>query len=76
MWLYPTIIVCIIICLMGYWLTVRVGHRIEDTGQERDSEIPEEINEHPFMLNPILLVYAVFLGFTGIIIFYYYAKGY
>ena len=61
---------------MGYWLTVRVGHRIEDIGQERDSEIPEEINEHPFMLNPILLVYAVFLGFTGIIIFYYYAKGY
>ena len=39
MWLYPTIIVCTILCLMGYYLTVRVGHKIEDSGEERDSDI-------------------------------------
>lgn len=76
MWLYPTIIVCIVIGLVGYWLTVRVGHDIEESGSERDHAIPEEINEHPFMLNPILIVYGIFFAFTGIIIFYYWAKGY
>lgn len=76
MWLYPTIIVCVVICLVGYWLTVRVGHQIEDSGSERDPSVPEEIENHPFMLNPILLVYAIFFIFTGTIIFYYWAKGY
>jgi hypothetical protein len=76
MWLYPTIIVCIIIVLVGYWLTVRVGHNIEDRGSERDPDVPELIEEHPFMLNPILLVYGIFFLFTGIMIFYYYAKYY
>lgn len=76
MWLYPTIIVCVILCLVGYWLTVRVGHRVEDSGSERDPEIPEEIKEHPFLFNPIILSYVIFGGFTGIIIFYYWARGY
>lgn len=57
-------------------MTVRVGHNIEGSGQERDSEVPEEIQEHPFLLNPIILSYAVFGTFTGIIIFYYWARGY
>jgi H+/Cl- antiporter ClcA len=76
MWLYPTIIVCVILCLVSYWLTVRVGHGIEESNSERDPAIPEEIQEHPFMLNPILIVYGIFFAFTGIIIFYYWAKGY
>jgi len=76
MWLYPTIIVCTILCLMGYYLTVRVGHKIEDSGEERDSEVSEKIVEHPFFLNPIILSYVVFLAFTGVIIFYYWARGY
>lgn len=76
MWLYPTIFVCIIICLMGYYLTVRVGHNIEQSGEERDSEVPDKIVEHPFLLNPIVLSYVIFLGFTGLIIFYYWARGY
>lgn len=76
MWLYPTIFVVIILCLIGYYLTVRVGHGIEQSGQERDSEVPEEIQEHPFLLNPIILSYVVFGIFTGMIIFYYWARGY
>ncbi|MFL0581306.1 short-chain dehydrogenase [Solibacillus silvestris] len=75
-WLYPTIFVVILLCFIGYYLTVRVGHNIEGSGQERDSEVPEEIQEHPFLLNPIILSYAVFGTFTGIIIFYYWARGY
>lgn len=76
MWTIPTIIVSLIILVIGYWLTVRIGHNIEDSGQERDPSIPEEINEHPFLLNPIVLSYVVFGAFTGVIIFYYWAKGY
>lgn len=76
MWLYPTIFVVIILCLVGYILTVRVGHGIEQSGRERDSEVPKEIQEHPFLLNPIILSYVVFGIFTGIIIFYYWARGY
>ncbi|WP_274309308.1 short-chain dehydrogenase [Solibacillus daqui] len=76
MWLYPTIFVCIVLCLIGYYLTVKVGHKIEHSGEERDSEVPDKIIEHPFLLNPIVLSYAVFLAFTGIIIFYYWARGY
>lgn len=76
MWLYPTIFVVIILCLIGYYLIVRVGHGIEQSGQERDSEVPEEIQEHPFLLNPIILSYVVFGIFTGMIIFYYWARGY
>ncbi|MEG0383623.1 short-chain dehydrogenase [Solibacillus cecembensis] len=75
MWLYPTIFVCVILCIVGYWLTVRVGHGIEKDGQERDSDIPEPIMEHPFLLNPIILSYIIFGLFTGSIIFYYWAKG-
>ena len=54
---------------MGYYLTVRVGHKIEDSGEERDSDISEKVVEHPFFLNPIVLSYVVFLAFTGVIIF-------
>lgn len=75
-WLYPTIFVCVIFCFIGYYLTVRVGHSVEQSGEERDSEVSEKIIEHPFLLNPIILSYVVFLAFTGIIIFYYWARGY
>lgn len=76
MWLIPTIIASILILLVGYWVTIRVGESYEESGQERDSAIPKVIEEHPFMLNPILLVYAIFFAFTGIIIFYFWATGY
>lgn len=74
MWTIPTIFVTSIICFIGYWLTVRVGHNVEEKADEQDTAVPKAIREHPFLLNPIILMYVVFGLFTGVIIFYYWAK--
>lgn len=74
MWLYPTIFVCVLLCIVGLWLTIRGGQHIEESGQERDADIPEPIIGQPLLLNPIILSYIIFGLFTGTIIFYYWAK--
>lgn len=71
MWLWLAIFSCVVICAIGYWLTVRVEHRQEEG--ERDS-VPKIVEEYPFLLNPIILLYLVFFFVTGIIIFYYWSQ--
>lgn len=72
MWLWLAIFSVVVICAIGYWLTVNVGHKQGE--HERDEQIPEMIEEYPFMLNPIILLYVVFFFVTGIIIFYYWSQ--
>lgn len=76
MWLMPAIFTVIVIMIVSYWLTVRVGHNVEESGRELDTPVPKVIVEHPFLLNPIMLLYVIFGLFTGVIIFYYWARGY
>lgn len=72
-WLYPAIFVVLILSFVGYILTVRVGHTVEEKSGELDSPIPEAIRDHPFILNPIILSYVIAGIFSGIMIFYYWA---
>lgn len=72
MWTGLAIFTIIVMCVLGYWLTVRVGHKQKDS--ERDPSVPKVIEEYPFLLNPIVLLYGVFFLVTGIIIFYYWAQ--
>lgn len=72
MWTGLAIFSCVVICAIGYWLAVRVGHEQQES--ERDESVPKAIEEYPFLLNPIILLYGVFFLVTGIIIFYYWSQ--
>ncbi|MEK4228555.1 short-chain dehydrogenase [Solibacillus sp. FSL H8-0538] len=72
-WLYPAIFVVLIICIVAYYLTVSVAHNVEDSGREMDTPIPESLKNHPFILNPIILMYIIAGLFSGIMIFYYWS---
>lgn len=72
MWLWLAIFSCVVMCAIGYWLTVKVEHEQGQT--ERDEPISKIIEDYPILLNPIILLYGVFFLVTGIIIFYYWAQ--
>ena len=72
MWLWLTIFSVVVICAIGYWLTVRIEHQQGES--ERDTENSKFVEEYPFLLNPIILLYIVFFFVTGIIIFYYWSQ--
>lgn len=69
-WLWPLIIVILGIILISYYSTVAVA-RHQAKNQVLDKGVSEKIQQHPFMLNPLLwsiLLAALFIGF---VIFYY-----
>lgn len=72
MWLWLAIFSCVVICAIGYWLTVKVEYQQGE--QERDHLDSKMLEDYPVLLNPIILLYGVFFLVTGIIIFYYWAQ--
>ncbi|RUL51859.1 short-chain dehydrogenase [Lysinibacillus antri] len=73
-WTIPALIAGIILVFISYYLTVGVMKKVERRAAITDTPISKVIRDHPIALNPIILSYVVFLAFTGIIIFYYWAK--
>lgn len=73
MWTIPTIIVCIIIGIISYYLTLNVMKKTEQRARVTDTPIPKSVKEHPIVFNPIIIMYIIFLLFTGFIIFYYWS---
>lgn len=73
-WTVPTVIVCILIGVVSFFLSLGVMRKTSRKAQVTDTPIPKTVREHPMVLNPIILMYIIFLLFTGLIIFYYWAK--
>lgn len=72
-WTIPLIIVCIVIGIISYFLTVGVMKKTEQRAQTTDTPMAKSVKEHPMAFNPIIIMYIIFLLFTGLIIFYYWA---
>lgn len=74
MWTIPAIIAGVVILFISYYLTVGVMKKTQQRASAADIPISKAIRDHPFVLNPIIIMYIIFLLFTGIIIFYYWSK--
>jgi len=73
LWVWPLLGVILIICAIGYYATKRIMVFERRREQSNDSPIPVAIKEHPFTLNPIILVYIAALVFVIILVGYFYA---
>lgn len=72
-WLYPAIITGVLLLVWSYYVTMRVAKETEQQATTEDTPIHEAIKDHPFLLNPIIVMYFIMNLFLGIIIFYYWA---
>ena len=73
LWTWPLLGVIIIIGAIGFYTTRRIMVFERKREQTNDSPIPVAIKDHPFTLNPIILVYIAALVFVTILIGYFYA---
>ncbi|EMR05250.1 hypothetical protein C772_02827 [Bhargavaea cecembensis DSE10] len=69
-WLWPTIAVSLLILAIGLASFRRLDRTVAETENGED-RIAEEVMDHPFTLNPILIVIAVAAVFIGMVIAYY-----
>jgi len=74
MWLIPAIIAIVIISAISFFYTLKIAKMTSERKSENDTPISETVEEYATMLNPIVWVYAIFLLFLGIMIFYYWSK--
>lgn len=63
-------IIVIVLCGIAAYSTVAVAKHIDRRDSERDT-IEPAIARHPFLLNPIIMMYFVVGIFMAIVIFYY-----
>ncbi|KZE38309.1 hypothetical protein AV656_05160 [Bhargavaea cecembensis] len=69
-WLWPTIAVSLLILAIGLASFRRMDRTVAETENGED-QIADEVRDHPYALNPILIVIAVSAVFIGFVIFYY-----
>ncbi|WP_341301744.1 short-chain dehydrogenase [Lysinibacillus sp. FSL H8-0500] len=74
MWLIPALIAGIIITVISFVSTLKIAKMTSKRKSENDTPLSETVEEYATMLNPIVWVYAIFLLFLGIMIFYYWSK--
>lgn len=74
MWLIPAFITITIICVISVVSTLRIAKMTTERNTEQDTPISETVEKYSTVLNPIIWVYALFLLFFGIMIFYYWSK--
>lgn len=73
MWLIPALITITIICVISFVSTMRIAKMTTERNSEKDTPISKTVEEYSTVLNPIVWVYLLFLGFFGIMIFYYWS---
>ncbi|TSI04189.1 short-chain dehydrogenase [Lysinibacillus sp. BW-2-10] len=73
-WTIPALIAGTLIVFISAYLTWGVMKKVEKRDAVTDTPINKVIREHPIVLNPIIIPYIIFIVFTGIIVFYYWAK--
>lgn len=72
-WTVPAIIAGVVIVIYSYYSTVGVMKKTAQRASEMDTPINKTVRDHPVVFNPIIIMYIIFLLFTGIIIFYYWS---
>ncbi|MFJ7950937.1 short-chain dehydrogenase [Lysinibacillus sp. NPDC096418] len=73
MWLIPALITITIISVISFVSTMRIAKMTTERDSEKDTPISKTVEEYSTVLNPIVWVYLLFLGFLGIMIFYYWS---
>lgn len=73
MWLIPALITITIICVISFVSTMRIAKMTTERNSEKDTPISETVEKYSTVMNPIVWVYLLFLGFLGIMIFYYWS---
>ncbi|AZB42625.1 hypothetical protein CEF21_10180 [Bacillus sp. FJAT-42376] len=67
-------IIALLILFGGLFLTVRTGNWTQARKKEFDASAPKTVQAHPYLLNPIFLVYAGAGLLLAILILYFAAK--
>lgn len=77
MWTIPAVIAGVLIVAYSYYATVKVmkmtGERSSVVNTTTDTPINKAVRDHPILFNPIIIMYVIFLLFTGLIILYYWS---
>lgn len=71
---FPAIFVVVIICALATHATMTAIKETENRDHPNEDEISPNIARHPFLLNPIILIYIIVGLFMTIVIFYYWSK--
>lgn len=74
MWTIPTMIVGTLIVVVSYFMTVSVMKKTGQRDSVTDTPISKTVRDHPILMNPIIIMYFIFVIFLGFIIFYYWAQ--
>ncbi|WP_336823370.1 hypothetical protein [Sporosarcina sp. USHLN248] len=72
-WPVPIGIVIIVIGAVCFF-SVRSYNRMKVVLNERDQNVPDNVENHPFTMNPILWVIGIAALFILFVIFYYWAS--
>lgn len=71
---WPLIVVVFIVCVLATLATMQVIREVDRRENPNVDEIPERVAKHPFVFNPIILIYIVVALFMVITIFYFWAS--
>ncbi|MFF5993126.1 short-chain dehydrogenase [Lysinibacillus sp. KU-BSD001] len=75
LFVWGSIVVIIILCALSAYATVVAANQIEKSNSELDTSVDPVIRRHPFLLNPIIMMYIVVGIFMTIVLFFYWARG-
>ena len=70
---WTAILVVLILCAFSAYATMAIGKHIESRGSELDTSVDSAIKRHPFLLNPIIMMYIIVGVFMAIVIFFMHA---
>ena len=70
---WAAILVVIILCAFSAYATMAIGRHIELRDSELDTSVDPAIKRHPFLLNPIIMMYIIVGIFMTVVIFFMHA---
>ena len=70
---WAAILVVIILCAFSAYATMAIGRHIELLDSELDTSVDPAIKRHPFLLNPIIMMYIIVGIFMTVVIFFMHA---
>lgn len=63
-------VIFFLILVVGFFYTMQVGKRMEKENSQYDEEVSEKVERHPYVRNPVFIVYIVALSLVLLYIFY------
>ncbi|WP_431029311.1 hypothetical protein [Lysinibacillus sp. LZ02] len=75
LFVWSSIVVVVILCALAAYSTMVAANQIQKSNSELDTSVDPAIRRHPFLLNPIIMMYIVVGIFMTIVLFFYWARG-